>query len=180
MKADEALKENGKIRIVPSDEGYAEWVGKYLKWDNGEIVSHEDALGDKWQPYNPTPGIRPKDAGELWTGKGDTEYVTLYHRGILCFHDLSKRDSVGYLNFVGNDNSSWVCTDEPIDGQNGWTLIHSPDSERMALIDDVERVLVEVMKEPFSDITHIMHLPKGYPGNVDGKKCTLLIPKEKP
>lgn len=148
MNIEEALKFTGKARIgennkhAPWQAGYnwhVEIVGKYLRWvdDQGVEkceVSYFDHMSKEWQSYHDKKEIRPQMAGELWKNNGII-YMTVKE------------------NSATNPNTKiylcWCCDGRLIDvnnfipdvihGKNKWTLLYSPDPERMADISGVQR-----------------------------------------
>ena len=131
MDIQDALKETGKAyRQGMGRERYADLIEDRIYWHfikelrDNTIVNLRSILCTDWLPYYEVEQIVPKEVGELWKGDSGEVYVTVFRKGILCFHDLKKRDSVGYLDFKRNDSSAWGCSNEPIHNQNGWTRIY--------------------------------------------------------
>ena len=149
MKIEEALKDGGRATrkgfdwfVEECQNG--EHIYRAIHIASGGVVGYEMAIrhffADDWQPYHEVKEIRPEKAGELWEGASNKVYVTVYRKGILCFHDLEKRESTGYLDFKRNDNSAWVCCDEPIHNKNGWERILPKVEDDSVEIIEIEKV----------------------------------------
>jgi hypothetical protein len=141
MEVLKALKEAGRADTVDGDiTGYAKIDhGGILRWYKKEgdipceVVLCTDIFHLDWQPYPEVKEGRPEKAGELWGYSGDDPYAGKYH------HTKFHKEEI----IVVGDNGVCGQIEGMIHNKNGWTLLYSPDPERMAMIADVERIEIE-------------------------------------
>jgi hypothetical protein len=186
MKVQDALEKNGKAyRVISStSEPYAYIDGLYLVWEDGVKVGYEGIIAEDWLPYPEEKEIRPEKAGEVWQYEEDShKKVTVWHKGILCFHALSRRDRPDIIYFKKDDGLGWFCCDEPVHGKNGWTRLYPPVED-----ESVERIEIEGVEnfrlcgDTFESSIYKVDIPDGYLDRLEDKppmKMILEIPKDK-
>jgi hypothetical protein len=141
MNIEEALKSTGKAIWEKKPTEFVAWCeGDIYAFDietgrkGDRIKASELFIGD-WQPYSPEPEIRPEKAGELWgNSNGNFAHTFLNRKGELCFNENEC--------FYGMD----IMEAKIAHNKNGWTLLYSPDPERMAEISGVVEVIAEKVK----------------------------------
>lgn len=171
MNVQDALKETGKAFLTDKKYYYdGEFIRSRL---TDEVESTSICIADMnsldWQPYDPTPVIRPKEAGELWL-QGIIHYYHTQYTGIANGEGLKLAGLYGPVEEYA----------EVIHNQNGWTLKYSPDPEVMAKInppvEDAERIVIEGVKcVELKEGEFLLNTIFTTPHELSGKSMTMIL-----
>jgi hypothetical protein len=137
MKIEEALKETGKARREIWGEGvFVEVIDSQILNYKGGSYNHECLFTTSdWQPYHEVEEIRPEKEGELW------QFNNLF---IWC--TVRKNEVLEMICAQGKEIEAIDKMNLTIHGENGWTLIYSPDKEVMKKIKGLEDNSVETIE----------------------------------